>query len=127
MEEWPQRSWELNKYSWRGRGEKSPLTGKQVRPIVAMDKEGQYHSGLRNWSYYANGKAADALYHHAASPTRSEAIGKAQAMCREWVAAHRELASDVKQAQRFSRKASAAQKYGHIGRAEPVVSRELRR
>jgi hypothetical protein len=127
MEEWPQRSWELKEYSWRGRGEKSPLTGKQVRPVVAMDEEGRYHSGLRNWSYYANGKATDALYHHSGCSSRAEAISRARGMCKEWVAAHRELASDMKQAQRFARKASAAEKYSRVSRAEPVASRELRR
>ncbi len=127
MEEWPQRSWALNKYSWRGRGEKSPLTGKQVRPIVAMDKEGRYHSGLRNWSYYANGKAADALYHHSGCSSRAEAISRAQGMCKEWVAAHRELASDMKRSERLSSKRSVAQKYGSVSRQAAVKEHHLAR
>lgn len=127
ISEWPGSAWELKSYVWRGKGEKSVLTGKQVRPIVAADKEGKYHAGLRNWSYNGNGKATEALYHHAGCSNRAEAISRAQGMCKEWVAAHRELASDIRRSERVSAKQSAAQKYGAIGRREAVQSRELHR
>lgn len=110
IEEGTGQAWELKSYVWRGKGEKSALTGRQVRPIVAMDSAGLYHAGLRNWSYYGAGKAADALYHHAASRKRSEAIGKAHGMCGEWVKAHRDVKADM------SRSKNAAEKYGAIPR-----------
>lgn len=122
------QAWELKSYVWRGKGEKSALTGRQVRPIVARDSAGLYHAGLRNWSYYGKGRAGDALYHPAASRKRSEAIGKAHGMCKEWVAAHRELAADVKRAGRFSRqKQSAAERYGSVSPVQPARSSSLHR
>jgi hypothetical protein len=119
------RSWELKAYEWRGRGEKSALTGKEVRPFVAVDTAGKYHAGLRNWSYYANGNAGEALYHHAGCASRAEAISRAQGMCKEWVAAHRELAADMKRAPKY--RVSAAAKYGSPASARQDQQRELRR
>jgi hypothetical protein len=119
VEEGTRQAWELKNYVWRGEGEKSALTGKQVRPIVAQDTAGQYHAGLRNWSYNAKDKATGALYHHSGCSSRAEAISRSQGMCKEWASAHRELASDMKK--------SAAQKYGSVSRQAVVADRHLQR
>ena len=114
------QKWELKNYVWRGKGEKSALTGKQVRPVVALDTNGKYHAGLRNWSYYSNGRPGDALYHHAACGSRAEAITRANGMCSEWASAHREVKADMKRCQ------SAAAKYGTASRSAPGKSHNLR-
>jgi hypothetical protein len=91
VQRWPGDSFELRAYAWRGKGEKSELTGKHIRPIVAMDSKGLYHSGVRNWSESANAKASDALYHPMKSHQKEYAIERAEHMCKVEVERHSEL------------------------------------
>lgn len=91
VQRWPGDSFELRAYAWRGKGEKSELTGKRIRPIVATDDKGLYHAGIRNWSESANAKASDALYHPMKSHQKEYAIERAEHMCKVEVERHSEL------------------------------------
>jgi hypothetical protein len=104
----PGKDWELTGYAWRGDRERSALTGKQIRPVVAVDSEGQFHSGVRNREH--DGKRRETLYHQQATPHRTEAVALAQWMSRQCLADHQELANDIERYRQ--QRSGAAERYG---------------
>jgi hypothetical protein len=102
------KDWELKGYAWRGDCEKSALTGKQIRPVVAVDSEGKFHSGVRNGEH--DGKRRGTLYWPQATPDRIDAVALAQWMWKQCVAQHRDLANDIGRDRNM--RASASERYG---------------
>ena len=117
IREWPGNAFTLTRYAWKGKGQKSELTGKCIRPIVAVDDKGLYHSGIRNWSENTNAKSKDALYHPMKSHHKEYAIERAEHMCKVEVERHSELKGLWDESRKMQ---SPAQKYA----ARPPIQTE---
>jgi hypothetical protein len=86
---WAGPDWTLRKYAWRSPCVKSPLTGQNVRAVVALDDRGSYHPGLRNADSRDSGKEFRTVYQDFTGYwDRDRAIGEAKKMLSDTMESH---------------------------------------
>jgi hypothetical protein len=85
---WAGEDWNLQSYAWRGPCVKSPMSGQNLRAIVAMDDRGKFHPGLRN-SEWRGGPEYKTVYQDFTSYSdKNKAIQEAKTMLSDMVQAH---------------------------------------
>jgi hypothetical protein len=94
---WAGGGWNLREYAWRSRCVRSPLTGKNVRAIVARDDKGFYHPGLRNSGEH--GSEFKTVYEDFTSyRDRDFAIGEAKQKLIETLDSHKQTQDHLAEA-----------------------------
>jgi len=109
----------LRKYVWKGKATVSPLNGKKVRSLVAIDQEGYYRAAIRNCGesiheppifslrHYPGGMG-DVIYCGMPYSNRADAIKTANELCSIVLQHHLDKAQNIKKAEQSYRKMDMA-------------------
>jgi hypothetical protein len=93
---WAGKDWTLRSYAWRGRCVKSPMSGQNMRAIVAIDDKGKYHPGLRNSEWRGSGREYKTVYQDFTGyGDKEKAIQEARTMLTDTVESHEQTRSHL--------------------------------
>lgn len=121
IEVWGEEGWTVKQYAWRGACVKSPISHANMRGVVALDENGYYRPGVRNWEWHTPDRVHKTIYEpYAKFRGKPDAILAANEMLDKNMAKHHDDLETIKGDPHLQKRMqTAAKKYGFPFHIQP--------